>query len=277
MVFPLVLPAGVTLAGVPTDDPTADPPTLDGRDLPLETPLIRLADDAGVEGLTLLGPTTPRTTDGSGSDSPVVVSEGAQRTVVERCVLHGSVVHQGGADHAVSFNALLGGEVRATDADRVTVTGNRISASPLRPVGSLATGAGVVVRGGVEHRIDANTITGVDTGIRLVGSTDATVASNAAHARRWAIHLDHCEGADVSGNQCRGGRAFTITGGNDNHVMANIADGTDTGLLLEAGAGATVASANQFVGCRVGILSWSHHASALDPNRFTDCVTRQVH
>lgn len=280
--FPIAVPAGVTIAGVSPDDPTVDPPTLDGADVAPGTPLVVLADDAGIEGLTLIGPARRgRTLDAelpthATDTSPLVTSEGAHRTVVERCVVHGSVHHDGGADHAVSFNTVAGGAIRSSAAERVTVTGNRVLEAADHPTGAPPTGTGISISGGTEHRVDANTVSGVDTGIRLTGTRDATVSSNAARAERWAIHLVDCNGGDVSGNQCRGGRGVTLTGGEENHVMVNVADGTGTGLLLERGAGGTVASGNQFLRCRVGILSWSHHASALDGNRFVDCDTNRV-
>jgi nitrous oxidase accessory protein NosD len=64
-------------------------------------------------------------------------------------------------------------------------------------------------------------------------------------------------------------RAFTVSGGTGNELAANVADGTDTGVLVEDGAAATVVTGNHLTGCRVAVLTWDDRGSVVDGNLVT--------
>jgi hypothetical protein len=283
-VFPLVVPPGVTIVGHEPTDPAADPPTIDAADVPFGVPAVELRDGSAIAGMTVVG---RQRLHGPSPGGGSIASRRAVATTVERCSVHGSIAHEGGRDHVVEFCTISGGRVATLGADRVTVTGNRITAAagpgsgwvrgsfPPPPDGT-PTEVGIHVVGGSDHRIDANTIDHVRCGIRLEGTYDANVSANAAYASQRAIDLERTTRAVVTGNQCRGGRAISVAGGANNQVTANIPDHTDTGLVLTDGASGTVATGNQFLGCRVGLLAWSHERSDLGGNRFVECREHDV-
>ena len=249
--FPLVVPPGVTVIGQEPGSPTVDPPTIEPPGLGAGNATIELRSGAALAGLTITQPV---------ADAVTITSVDAIGTKVERCTVEGVIAHQGGADHVVAFCTLTAGSIRSSGGERITVTGNRIEGP--------APAVGVVIEGGADHRVDANTITGLERAIALVDTVEANVSANAAFATREAIRLDRTENTIVTGNQCRGGRAVTVAAGHGDEITANIADRTDTGLLLIDGAVGTMARGNRYVGCRVGILAWSHEASELDGNHF---------
>lgn len=287
--FPLVIPAEVTVVGHESNDPNADPPTIDGTAQPLSTPLVELHSGAAITSLTVLAPAAAGRPTGQGSrgQGGTIVSRDAPGTRVERCTVHGSITHVGGRNHAVQFCHLIGGHIATGGADEVTITGNhvlgsrgpgaasRVTSAAAVPDGA-PTGVGISIVAGRDHRIDANTVEGFAGAIQLHATSGAAVSANAAFAGQQGIELRLAHDSVVTGNQCRGGRAIAVIGGRSNNLTANIADRTDTGLLLDGDAAATTASGNQFVDCRIGILAWSHTGSALDGNQFTDCWEHDV-
>ncbi|MEO9224557.1 MAG: alpha-L-fucosidase [Acidimicrobiales bacterium] len=287
--FPLVIPAGVTLVGHESDDPNADPPTIDGAGEPLASPLVELRSGAAIAGMTVLAPRAVHELPGQGprGQAGTIVSRDATGTKVERCTVHGSITHDQGRNHAVRFCHLIGGHIATGGADEATITGNHVVGSigpgATRRVTSAAavpdgapTGVGISIVAGDDHRIDANTVEDFAGAIQLHATSGAAVSANAAFAGQQGIELRLAQDSVVTGNQCRGGRAIAVIGGRSNNLTANIADRTDTGLLLDGDAAATTASGNQFVDCRIGILAWSHTGSALDGNQFTDCWEHDV-
>jgi parallel beta-helix repeat protein len=145
--------------------------------------------------------------------------------------------------------------------ERASVTGNRQR--------DVRTEIGIHLVGGRGHRVEANTVADSRCGIRLDRCHDASLSANQVAGGWWAVHLVRCDGCRVTGNRVTGMRAFTVSGGAGNEVAANVADGTDTGVLLDEGADATVVTGNHLTGCRVAVLAWDHRGSVIDGNIVT--------
>jgi alpha-L-fucosidase len=311
--FPLVVPAGVTLAGAGAST------ILDGGRRPVGTPTVAL-DGAGaaLEQVSVVGSPTPDDTllgahqdrlpasfrNGpqladvtaktlliddrparslesaldNGAAAPrratvpdrsarpsarplTAVAASGDRSRIERCEVEGSIEVDGGSDVEVAWSVVTCGNIRLVGTERASVTGNRQR--------DVRAEIGIHLVGGRAHRVEANTVTDSRCGIRLERCRDASVSANQVAGRWCAVHLEHCDGARATGNRVTGMRAFTVSGGAANELTANVADGTDTGVLLEAGADATVVTGNHFTGCRVAVMAWDHRSSVIDGNIVT--------
>jgi alpha-L-fucosidase len=248
--FPLVVPAGVTLSGAGAST------VLDGGRRPAGTPIVAL-DGAGsaLEQASLAGSPAPD------DDATTAVTATGDRVRIERCEVEGSIEVAGGWGVEVAWNVVSRGGIRLAGTDRASVTGNR--------QGDARTEVGIHIVGGAGHRVEANTLAGSRCGIRLERCRDASVSANQVAGRWWAVHLQDGDGCRVTGNRVTGMRAFTVTGGTGNELAANVADGTDTGVLLEHGADGTVVTGNHLTGCRVAVLTWDDRRSTVDGNLVT--------
>ena len=193
----------------------------------------------------------------AGADRPTVVLAGANSALDS--VEVGGDVDVLAPDASVSFNRLPGGRIRVRGADRVTITGNRLTGGS-RPVG-------IEVDGGIGHRIDGNDIDGPRTAVHLRATDAAQVSANRTRSRAIGIHLDGADHTDVIGNQARDTmRAVDVAGGRGNRVTANVADGCDSGTLVHDGARDTTVELNRWSRCRVALLRWDDRDTLVGTN-----------
>jgi nitrous oxidase accessory protein NosD len=189
------------------------------------------------------------------------ITVAGDRARVEGCRVDGAVEVTDGHDVEIVWNVVTAGGLSVSGAERTTVRGNRLD--------DRRAAVAIDLAGGHGHRVEANTVPDAHDGIRLRDCHGASVSANQVTGRRSAVHLDRCTACRITGNRATGMRAFSVSGGVANELTANVADGTDTGVLLERGAADTEISANHLTGCRVAILAWSHQGTSIGANRIT--------
>ena len=248
-VFPIMLPAGVTVRSAPAV--ARGGAVVDGGG----EVVFKLAGGA----VTLAGVTITGGAPGYFLFPPTcVVASGHDHLTVRDCHVQ-SISISGGDGHEICGNVVEGGNIGIMSANRVAVTGNVQS--------GLRWGTGIEIIGGEGHLVQNNECSEDLCAIRTANTTGARIEGNRYETRWFGIHVKHSTDAVVRGNEARRTmRGVGVEGGAGNVVEGNVAWRCDTGALIERGAIATRVAGNRFDRCRVGVLTWDDEGTVLAGN-----------
>lgn len=253
--FPLVVPAGVTVAGTLPGEVTEGAPfglapgdegtlvELAGQ-APGTAALVLGGDGAALERLTVRRP--PRTIESIWDRWPVITAAGVSNGRVEQCIVVGDVAARECPNLQLAWNRFEGGGITIEDSPGAAISGNITDGG--------GRGTGITVTGGSAQRIDGNHLAGYEHGIVVRATLTATVTGNDVAVRQDAIRIADAHDTEVVANHVRGGRALTVHAGSGTALRANTAAATDVGLLLTAAPQGTELGRNRFDDCRVDVL-----------------------
>ena len=240
-VFPLVVPAGVTLraaAALAANRVVIDAGGALGVQLAGEgATLERLTVTGGAPGYMMIPPTC-------------VVSSGGDRVVVRDCHVE-AIALTGGSGHRVIANVIATGSVSLMGTTACEVRANYQH--------GLRWGVGIMIAGGADHVISDNECRDDLCAIRLANTERARVERNRTETRWWGIHLLDARDTVVRSNKAwHTMRAVDVEGAGacGNVVERQLAEHCDTGAMVERGASETRLVDSWFHDCRVGLLVW---------------------
>jgi alpha-L-fucosidase len=248
-VFPLRVPAGVTLRG--------NAAVLDADGAAIEAVVVLAGDGSGVRGVSIAGVSAP----GFLLPATGVLAHSVSEPAIEGCTLVESSIRIENCSQAVvTANSLQGGGIALTDSVDGAIVGNEQSGQ--------RWGTGIVVEGGSRNRIIGNRTIDDLTGIATRGTADAVVSANQVRARWWGIHVDRSTSTSVSGNEVdRTMRSICISGGSRTRITGNQLTRCDSAVMIEAGATSTEVLDNTIDDCRVGLFVWESEPPIDSSNR----------
>jgi len=235
-VFPVVVPAGVTLRGEGSARVVIDAGGKPG--------VMLGGDGAALEGVTVTG-----SAPGYMMIPPTCVTgQGGDGLTVRDCHVE-SIMIVGGKDHVIAGNVIAGGKVWLIGASDCEVRANYQH--------GLRWGAGIEVQGGEGHVIAENECRDDLCAIKCAETVGARVERNRYETRWFGIHLVNAEDSSLYRNRAwRTMRAVTVEGGRGNRIEKQLAEHCDSGVVAEGGAAGTAIAESWLHDCRVGVFEW---------------------